>query len=84
MHTCRSLDSDKEVIIIIIIVTINDDRLSYDLVTTSKTKINSITFLSGADLDLRDRNIMYLLKLYQTTIWCDTQIQFFTLQRYFS
>ena len=68
MHTCRSLDSDKEVIIIIIIVTINDDRLSYDLVTTSKRKINSITFLSGADLDLRDRNIMYLLKLYQTTI----------------
>ena len=83
MHTCRSLDSDKEVILIII-MTINDDRLSYDLVTTSKTKINSITFLSGADLDLRDRNIMYLLKLYQTTIWCDTQIQFFTLQRYFS
>ena len=67
MHTCRSLDSDKEVILIII-MTINDDRLSYDLVTTSKTKINSITFLSGADLDLRDRNIMYLLKLYQTTI----------------
>ena len=67
MHTCRSLDSDKEVILIII-MTINDDRLSYDLVTTSKTKINSITFLSGADLDLRDRNIMYLLKLYQITI----------------
>ena len=67
MHTCRSLDSDKE-LILIIILTINDDRLSYDLVTTSKTKINSITFLSGADLDLRDRNIMYLLKLYQTTI----------------
>ena len=67
MHTCRSLDSDKEVILIII-MTINDDRLSYDLVTTSKTKINSITFLSGADLDLRDRNIMFLLQLYQTTI----------------
>ena len=46
-----------------------------DLVTTSKTKIDNITYFIRCWFSSQ-----CLLQLYQTTIWCDKQIQFFILQ----